>query len=60
MVTPPKKQTKSCAGPMADFDDEEARAERAREFRENLSKPKDVRKRYSIASPYAKQGALIE
>lgn len=44
---------------MADqLEEEEARAERAREFRTNLNTPKSSRKRYSIAAPYAgyKQG----
>ncbi len=45
---------------MADqLQEEEARAERAREFRTNINKaPKGSRKRYSIAAPFAgyKQG----
>lgn len=39
---------------MADLDDdEESRAEIAKEFRTNLNRSKGSRKRYSIASPYA-------
>lgn len=40
-------------------EEEEARAERAREFRTNLNRAKSSRKRYSIAAPYAgyKQGS---
>ena len=44
---------------MADSDDDEARAERAREFRTNLDgqkKKKTSRKRYSIATPYIGHG----
>lgn len=38
-------------------EEEEARAERAREFRANLNKTGNrSRKRYSVATPYLQQG----
>lgn len=40
---------------MADLEEEE-RAERAKEFRTNLNKAKNTRKRYSTAAPLAGAG----
>ena len=42
-------------------EDEEVRAERAREFRTNLiNKSRGSRKRYSIAAPYAGYNQLVK